>query len=597
MIWQGKIEFKKPITIDGKPHGVEHEATISAWIAADEGRVVHAEDTGALWFGTDTAWVELTPGGVGAHDHDSMYYTEVEVDGMFDGMSGAKQTVAWANVNGKPTAFDPVEHGNLHHNVNFLTSADLDFTFFDTTLSLVGNGASQMAQGTHTHTGYVTTGTVYASTDITYDNSTSGLDATDVKAALDELSVEKGVEFTDTLFVAKNGNDSNDGSMDNPFLTVQAAMTAAGALGTYAVVFVYPGTYEENLTLLPYVCIYAFGKEPTRIGTNTGTHTLTFPASGRTFYRGVNFRLDAFNITHTPGAGGSISVWFEDCSVGAVTVNGLGWGDYLQFRGSMFLYEKLTVHSAHLTWFNGESQVTLGSGDIQIEVDDDGAETFDGVSGQACTCVLRDIEIANKLLFEGKVTSSLYNCGVYDTITADGADTIVNYDNSSTPTDRADLIALNSATFARLDEAYAIAYDNAASSMTADNIQDAIDEVQGNVVALNIEAATFEALNTAGDVGTGSDQVSVGNHVHTAVSTTYNNADSGLTAVDVKDAIDEVQENVNAVAPGLIPVISAAPTDTPALGTMRYDSTNNTVYIYARNAANDADAWRSFFIV
>jgi hypothetical protein len=46
------------------------------------------------------------------------------------------------------------------------------------------------------------------------------------------------------LYVAKNGNDSNDGSFNNPFLTIKAAMTAAAA-GNISV-HVAPGTYTEN---------------------------------------------------------------------------------------------------------------------------------------------------------------------------------------------------------------------------------------------------------------------------------------------------------------------------------------------------------------
>lgn len=46
-----------------------------------------------------------------------------------------------------------------------------------------------------------------------------------------------------TLYVAKNGNDSNDGSINNPFLTIKAAMTAAVA-GNISV-HVAPGTYTE----------------------------------------------------------------------------------------------------------------------------------------------------------------------------------------------------------------------------------------------------------------------------------------------------------------------------------------------------------------
>ena len=45
------------------------------------------------------------------------------------------------------------------------------------------------------------------------------------------------------IYVGKNGNDSNNGSINNPFLTIKAAMTAAAA-GNIAV-HVAPGSYTE----------------------------------------------------------------------------------------------------------------------------------------------------------------------------------------------------------------------------------------------------------------------------------------------------------------------------------------------------------------
>jgi hypothetical protein len=52
------------------------------------------------------------------------------------------------------------------------------------------------------------------------------------------------------IYVGKNGNDSNDGTINNPFLTIKAAMTAAAA-GNIAV-HVAPGTYtEDNPVTIP----------------------------------------------------------------------------------------------------------------------------------------------------------------------------------------------------------------------------------------------------------------------------------------------------------------------------------------------------------
>jgi hypothetical protein len=52
------------------------------------------------------------------------------------------------------------------------------------------------------------------------------------------------------IYVAKNGNDSNDGTLNNPFLTIKRAMTAAAAGGFS--VHVSPGTYtEDNPVTIP----------------------------------------------------------------------------------------------------------------------------------------------------------------------------------------------------------------------------------------------------------------------------------------------------------------------------------------------------------
>lgn len=57
---------------------------------------------------------------------------------------------------------------------------------------------------------------------------------------------------SNTFYVAKNGNDSNDGGLNTPFLTIKAAMTAATALGGNVSVRVASGTYvEDNPITIP----------------------------------------------------------------------------------------------------------------------------------------------------------------------------------------------------------------------------------------------------------------------------------------------------------------------------------------------------------
>ena len=60
---------------------------------------------------------------------------------------------------------------------------------------------------------------------------------------------------SNTIYVAKNGNDSNNGSINNPFLTIKAALAAASA-GNISV-HVAPGTYTEAnpVTIPPNVAL------------------------------------------------------------------------------------------------------------------------------------------------------------------------------------------------------------------------------------------------------------------------------------------------------------------------------------------------------
>jgi Protein of unknown function (DUF1565) len=58
-----------------------------------------------------------------------------------------------------------------------------------------------------------------------------------------------------TIYVAKNGNDSNNGSINNPFLTIKAALAAA-SIGNFSV-HVAPGSYTEvnPITIPPNVAL------------------------------------------------------------------------------------------------------------------------------------------------------------------------------------------------------------------------------------------------------------------------------------------------------------------------------------------------------
>ena len=118
------------------------------------------------------------------------------------------------------------------------------------------------------------------------------------------------------------------------------------------------------------------------------------------------------------------------------------------------------------------------------------------------------------------------------------------------------------------DDANEINYANATSGLTATHVQDALDEIDGNVDGNDTNIANLETLSGAGgatDLGTGFTGSTITDNttitgalqdLETALETAeaasddaneinYSNATSGLTATHVQDALDEIDGNVD----------------------------------------------------
>jgi len=119
------------------------------------------------------------------------------------------------------------------------------------------------------------------------------------------------VEHTNALFVAKNGNDSYDGKrVDEAKLTIQAAVTAASSGDT---VFVFPGDYNETITLKNGVNIVALDPNKTRILQQVTDNNVVCvcylkitiaSASGN----GINVQHASSIITHEGNIGSSVAI-------------------------------------------------------------------------------------------------------------------------------------------------------------------------------------------------------------------------------------------------------------------------------------------------
>lgn len=94
---------------------------------------------------------------------------------------------------------------------------------------------------------------------------------------------------SNTLYVAKNGSDDNDGTINNPFLTIKAAMAAASA-GNISV-HVAPGTYTEDnpITIPPNVALMGDNLRNVFIVPQTPNADLFYMTNG-TYVWGITIR-------------------------------------------------------------------------------------------------------------------------------------------------------------------------------------------------------------------------------------------------------------------------------------------------------------------
>lgn len=217
--------------------------------------------------------------------------------------------------------------------VNLIVSAE-------TNLTLVSDSADVTVQGQTGVSVYAATGNVNLTADsgevIVQDsalnmnthkitNLTAGTAGTDA-VNLTQLTFRDSTEF----YVSSQGSNANNGSILAPFLTIQAAITAAEAISSAALVCVInvaSGHYTENLTFNKgYVVLNGTLQSQTgnEVCEITGSISIACAGANDVFNRQVTFQ--GFNITC--GAGQSITdtstsshtVTFQDCKCSANSV-------------------------------------------------------------------------------------------------------------------------------------------------------------------------------------------------------------------------------------------------------------------------------------
>jgi hypothetical protein len=126
------------------------------------------------------------------------------------------------------------------------------------------------------------------------------------------------IKPTNYLYVGKNGNDtSGDGSAGNPYLTISTAITA-GSSGT--TIFIFPGTYVENLTLKAGVYLTS----PVKFGVYiTGNHIANF--TGTIIIDGIILQSSTGTTLTFSGTGAQNLQLLGGSSVNSGTGDAIAW--------------------------------------------------------------------------------------------------------------------------------------------------------------------------------------------------------------------------------------------------------------------------------
>ena len=119
------------------------------------------------------------------------------------------------------------------------------------------------------------------------------------------------------IYIAKNGNDSTgDGSANNPYLTVQKGINSAS---TGTTLFIFPGTYAENLTFKAGVNLTSPAILSTYI---TGNHTADF--SGTVIIQNIVLNSSSNNTLLFSGSGNK-NLQFHNSSINATSGHAINW--------------------------------------------------------------------------------------------------------------------------------------------------------------------------------------------------------------------------------------------------------------------------------
>lgn len=245
-------------------------------------------------------------------------------------------------------------------------------------------------------------------------------------------------------------------------------------------IFVFPGIYEEDLILKPWISLVGLDKNSTIVGkSTTGTnHAIDYPvgtADMEVTIKNIGFYENGFAVTHAAGTNAAILRMHGVNCGDDFTVQFLGGGLDHIYMSDAIIVGLTTLDSAPIEYPNHVAFM----GGLEIV---DTSNANDDPDGRASSTIARNCAIFDHFkqegdtLFEARATH-IQVTGVVK-VTLDGADVVFQYDAVSAPLAHSDFIELNGATRTPITRAKDIALDPTSITGTSStNVQDALEDL------------------------------------------------------------------------------------------------------------------------
>ncbi|KAF5877868.1 putative carbohydrate esterase family 8 protein [Botrytis fragariae] len=249
------------------------------------------------------------------------------------------------------------------------------------------------------------------------------------------------------------------GTLSGEYSTVAAALTALGSSTAVACIFIYSGTYNEQLTV-------SYGGNLTVYGytTNTGTYksntvtithginstTIGLDASSTVNIKSANFKAYNVNFANTYGAGvQAVAVTANGDQQGYYGCSFTGYQDTLYAKSGKQYYSNCYIEGAvdyifgnAAAWFgectiasNGGGAITANSRTLATDsswyiIDSSTITQADGFSLTGKVYLGRPWRALARVIFQNSVLTDVVNAAGWTTLAADATPIFMEYANT-----------------------------------------------------------------------------------------------------------------------------------------------------------------------